>query len=202
MQNCRRDLRRPLFGGALWISSGQHRYVSIYCEDKTLTAAGDWRAVPAASRAGVDRCHRAARIAPRTFFGFLFWSRIAIAILSTFRQFGRRCRWSQHSLSARCPRDAERRRWSEFCESWPNPHNIAPGDPSSLKLVGGGSLQFCGARVYVTGFNSCPKSGADAPEAITGDTSPHAGLAFARECAQLWNMCSHTRTSGGATGYR
>jgi hypothetical protein len=37
------------------------------------------------------------------------------------------------------------------------------------------------------------KDGATAPEAITGDTSPHVGLVFARECAQVLNCPTDVR---------
>jgi len=37
------------------------------------------------------------------------------------------------------------------------------------------------------GFATLVSDGAGAPEAITGDTSPHAGLAFARDGARVVN---------------
>ena len=74
----------------------------------------------------------------------------------------------------------------EFCGFSEERHNIAADD-------------FIRKDAAVFGN---PESGAGAPEAITGDTSPHAGLVFARECAQVSNPCSHMRTSGGLRGSR
>ena len=200
MQNCRRDLRLPLLGAGRWISSGQRRYVSIYCEDKTLTAAGDLRTVPAASRAEVDRCDRAASNSSKNIF------RVPVLGESQSLSFRRSVNSvvDAAGVSIRC-RQAIREVRSDdggvsFARVGRIPITSPPGDPSSLKLVGRWNPPVLRSEGYMRGFNSCPKSGASAPEAITGDTSPHAGLAFARECAQLSNACSHTRTPDGRMG--